>query len=90
MKKLTKLVFSAFALIGMLSLFIQANQPNDHYAYPETHVWEMVRSNDVYLYNKVTGEVRRFPDNPSDNHGGDFIKKREVVTGYITQQEMAK
>jgi len=90
MKKLTKIVLSVFALIGMLSLFIQANQPNDHYAYPETHVWEMVRSNDVYLYNKVTGEVRRFADSPSDDHAGDFNKKKAIVTGYITQQEMAK
>ena len=90
MKKLTKLVFGAFALIGMFSLFIQANQPNDFMVYPETHVWEMVKGNDVYLYNKVTGEVRRFADSPSDSHAGDFNKKKAIVTGYITQQEMAK
>jgi hypothetical protein len=71
-----------------LKTYIQANVPNDCNIYPETHIWEMVKGDDVYLYNKVTGEVRRFADNPSDNHATHFAKQKEIVTRYIVQKEL--
>lgn len=65
MEKLKNYGIGFFAVVGLLSLLTQATtEPN--YGTPPSHVWE-IHSNQytgsgaeqVYILNKVTGEVRR-------------------------------
>ena len=73
MKNIKDITISIFAVIGFVAIFTafinqpeQANQPT----VPESHVWEGVSTEGTsnsggrfYLYNKVTGEVRKFNRN---------------------------
>ncbi|AOR27878.1 hypothetical protein FORMB_08270 [Formosa sp. Hel1_33_131] len=73
--KLKDILLYSLAIIGTASLFIsasnQSTSPNP--TTPESHVWEMFNGNGTYLFNKVSGEVRKYD--------GQFIelnKKGEV------------
>lgn len=66
MEKFTNFGLGFLAAIGLLSLLTQATtEPN--YGTPPSHVWE-IQSNQywhtgqeqVYILNKVTGEVRKY------------------------------
>ena len=57
----------SMACIGAVSLFLSAYQPQQATSTSlESHVWQMQTAerqgadNRVYLYNKVTGEVRKY------------------------------
>ena len=74
MKNIKDITLSIFAVIGfvaILSSFNNQTQQETH-GTPESHVWELVvtsppssssssaREGRVYLYNKITGEVRKY------------------------------
>ena len=68
MKNIKDITISIFAIIGfafLLSSFTQSHSSQvgsiqkQEVGIPESHVWEMtLNSNDAYMFNKVTGEVR--------------------------------
>ena len=67
MKNIKDITISIFAIIGFVALVTgftnEAEQPQQMYATPESHVWEMFRqegSSFGYLVNKQTGEVRKY------------------------------
>jgi len=70
MKNIKDITISIFAVIGFVAIITAfTNQPEqaNQQTVPESHVWEGVSSEAsansegrFYLYNKVTGEVRKF------------------------------
>ena len=69
MKNIKDITLLAFAVIGFYTIITaftstESNQPQQVYATPESHVWEMyanaTSTSTTYLYNKTTGEVRRY------------------------------
>ena len=59
----------SLACVGAVSLFLSAYQPQQTTStVPESHVWELkiaesnaqANGGRAYLYNKVTGEVRKY------------------------------
>jgi len=68
------IVIGIFAVIGFTAVvmgFTNETEPQQTYGTPESHVWEFVMPNNTgkttlysqpYLYNKVTGEVRKYND----------------------------
>jgi len=68
MKNIKETIIGVFAVIGFVVIasgFTTNNATQEPtYGTPESHVWEMITPNNgngatAYLYNKVTGEVRR-------------------------------
>ena len=69
MKNIKDITLSAFAVIGFYTIITAFTSTESNPAQqvvnwtPESHVWEMNRPQESsygYLYNKVTGEVRKF------------------------------
>ena len=70
MKNIKDITLLAFAVVGFYTIITaftttESNQPQQVYATPESHVWEMhSTSNTNYSFafaiNKVTGEVRKY------------------------------
>ena len=64
MKNIKNIVIGIFAVIGFAAIVTGfTNESVQEHTVPESHVWEMVgASSDVsFLYNKQTGEVRKYP-----------------------------
>tara|TARA_Y200000002_G_scaffold44777_1_gene32412 strand:+ start:343 stop:636 length:294 start_codon:yes stop_codon:yes gene_type:complete len=68
MKNIKDITLSIFAIIGFISIITAFNtQPEQQtHGTPESHVWEIYGNNGgqytstyAYMYNKVTGEVRK-------------------------------
>ena len=68
MKNIKDITLSIFAIIGFLTILSSFNNQTQqtHSTVPESHVWELnVGANGngegrAYLYNKITGEVRKY------------------------------
>lgn len=64
------IVIGIFAVIGFTAIVMGFNNPAEPqqvtYGTPESHVWELVVGHTAagegraYLYNKITGEVRKY------------------------------
>ena len=89
MKNIKDITISIFAIIGFAFL-LSSFTPNGAeeteqqvYGTPESHVWEFAEQPDSsrpFLYNKVTGEVRKY-------NKYDVIKKNpDETSGYITMK----
>ena len=80
MKNFKDITLSIFAIIGFLAILSSFNnQPQQQtHGTPESHVWEFGAnmSNDAYLFNKVTGEVRALGDAPDKVSVYDLVKRR--------------
>ena len=68
MKNTKDITISIFAVIGFVAIITAfTNQPEqaNQTTTPESHVWEAIQNADgatsgrIYLYNKVTGEMRK-------------------------------
>ena len=69
MKNIKETIIGVFAVIGFVVVASgfttnNATQETTH-GTPESHVWEMITPNNgngatAYLYNKVTGEARKY------------------------------
>lgn len=80
MKNIKDITISIFAVIGFVAIITaftnqpeQANQPT----VPESHVWQSDISNEgrFYLYNKVTGEVRKYSKSiPNKSSMNEYIE----------------
>ena len=47
--------------IGVVALFISATTlPPQTSTVPESHVWEMFKGGGAFMFNKKTGEVRKY------------------------------
>ena len=71
MKNIKDITLSIFAIIGFISIITAFNtQPQQQTnGTPESHVWDTASDDtDVYMFNKVTGEVRFLPG----NQGGKY------------------
>lgn len=90
--KLKDILLYSFAAIGVCSLFIAATKTPQQTtsAVPESHIWELKFAETQamnwavpYLYNKKTGEVRKYENRPmiSDRKGtliNEFYKTIEA------------
>ena len=71
MKKIKDVIIGVFAVIGFAAIVTGfTNEAVQEHTVPESHVWEgIIEANDgrIHLYNKKTGEVRKYalgwPDN---------------------------
>lgn len=80
MKNIKEIVVAMFALVGVFSIINgfttkEQSKPENNVT-PESHVWEGLGSavnNDLFIYNKVTGEVRSLGD------GIDKVGKYKVM-----------
>ena len=91
MKNITDITLSIFAIIGfvaILSSFTNQSKTQETHGTPESHVWEAMsvestaQGERVYLYNKATGEMRKysktFPSAKQKNNDGyTFVKMFE-------------
>ena len=63
MKNIKEVIIGVFAVIGFAAIVTGfTNEAEQEHTVPESHVWEMVVSSNAvsYLYNKQTGEVRKY------------------------------
>lgn len=64
MKNIKDITISIFAIIGFVAILSSFNNQTQqtHSTVPESHVWDMANDeSDVYMFNRVTGEVRFMP-----------------------------
>ena len=86
MKNIKDITISIFAIIGfafLLSSFTPNGAEQQVYGTPESHVWEWSKQPDTsrpFLYNKVTGEVRKY------NKYDVTRKNPDETSGYITMK----
>ena len=86
--KLKDFLLYLMACVGAVSLFLSAYQPQQTTSnIPESHVWELkiaesnahANGGRAYLYNKVTGEVRKYNRaQPSDRKAQQYLVMREL------------
>jgi len=89
MKNIKDITISIFAIIGfafLLSSFTTNEVEETEqqvYGTPESHVWEMgfesASTSRAYLFNKVTGEVRKYSKSFDTKKPDDF-------SGYLTMK----
>ena len=79
--------------IGVVALFISATTlPPQTSTVPESHVWELVvgaygnGEGRAYLYNKVTGEVRKYSRIYPEFKG---VSNRDEAKSYIVMKDIA-
>ena len=80
MKNIKDITISIFAIIGFVAILSSFNNQTQqpHSTVPESHVWDAVASNsdDVFIFNKVTGEIRGLGDAPVKDGIYDVMKRR--------------
>ena len=83
------IVIGIFAVIGFTAIVMGFNNPAEPqqvtYGTPESHVWEAIyeKVDDIYLLNKVTGEVRMVKGYIKESYGFNGRKLR-----YISSQNL--
>ena len=88
MKNIKDITISIFAIIGfvtILSSFNNQSEPQVTHGTPESHVWEIVMSNNTnpraYSINKVTGEVRKYNSAiDKATQDNDYVVMKEFYT----------
>ena len=80
MKNIKDITLSIFAIIGFVAILSSFNNQTQqtHSTVPESHVWDAVTSsgNNVYIFNKVNGEIRGLGDAPVKDGIYDVMKRR--------------
>ena len=78
------IVIGIFAVIGFTAIVMGFNNPaepqQETYATPESHVWETVARDmeDIYLLNKVTGEIRMVREYMKESYSLNGRKLRYI------------
>ena len=103
MKNIKNIVIGIFAVIGFGAIvtgFTNETEQTPTFGTPESHVWEAAitlgagsTSSRLFLYNKVTGEVRKYNrtypsykyENWRDN-GTEFVVMKDVNTLELKQK----
>ena len=92
MKNIKDIVIGIFAVVGFAAIVTGFTNETSDPQYPESHVWEAAispgtgnSSGRLYMYNKVTGEVRKYnktyPSYKMDNwrdSGKEFLIMKNV------------
>ncbi|MBH46009.1 MAG: hypothetical protein CMC93_05285 [Flavobacteriaceae bacterium] len=86
MKNIKDITISIFAIIGFVAIITAfTNQPEQAnqtiYSTPDSHVWQSDISDQgrFYLYNKVTGEVRKYAQKTHGKEGyNHYVITKEV------------
>ena len=88
MKNIKDITISIFAIIGFVAIVSgfttneTKSESQQMYGTPESHVWEMkVSETDngrVYIYNKVTGEVRKYAAS-TIYAGNKYISMKQLI-----------
>lgn len=95
MKNIKDITISIFAIIGfvfILSSFTNQSEVQETHSTPESHVWELVvgaygnGEGRAYLYNKVTGEVRKYSRTYPEFKG---VSNRDEAKSYIVMKDIA-
>ena len=101
MKNIKDITFLAFAVVGFYTIITaftstESNQPQQVYATPESHVWELGFTEfegvgnwaHPFAINKVTGEVRKYNQRMISYDR----KLTQVISGdgYIVMKEKIK
>ena len=80
--KIKDITISIFAIIGFVFILSSFNtQTQETHSTPVSHVWEMnTESSAAYMFNKVTGEVRKYANSSSvsTKMDGAFIVSYEI------------
>ena len=78
MKNIKDITLSIFAIIGFLTILSSFNnQTQQNYRTPESHVWEINNvEDDSFMWNKITGEVRKLPETMSSGKYITLIEKK--------------
>ena len=80
------IVIGIFAVIGFTAIVMGFNNPAEPqqvtYGTPESHVWELVMDGSTtegraYLYNKITGEVRKYHRKIKGSDTSKYIVMKE-------------
>ena len=89
MKNIKDITISIFAVIGFVAIITTfTNQPEQAnqtvYSTPESHVWQSDISDEgrFYLYNKVTGEVRKYAQRLHGKEGYNHYVEMTRTTHY--------
>ena len=63
MKNIKDITISIFAIIGFVAILSSFNNQTQQEVHgtPESHAWEIVHQSEAYMWNKITGEVRKLP-----------------------------
>jgi hypothetical protein len=91
-------IIGAFAIFGLVALISSSNNAptviHEGSNTPESHVWEMFSSSEgtsgarAYIYNKQTGEVRKFSKGfPTGKHFIDGEQYGMLFRNYINMQK---
>ncbi|MDA9631721.1 hypothetical protein N9T03_00725 [Bacteroidota bacterium] len=75
--------------IGVVALFISATtQPPQTSTVPESHVWEMSKGAGVFMFNKITGEVRKYkPENLKYYSNGKLVEPDYGTYHLMTEKQ---
>ena len=78
MKNIKDITLSIFAIIGFLTILSSFNnQTQQNYGTPESHVWQISNvEDDSFMWNKITGEVRKLPETMSSGKYITLIEKK--------------
>ena len=81
MKNIKDITISIFAIIGFVAIVTgftnEAEQPQQMYATPESHVWAMMQTSaeSIVTLNKQTGEIRFVKKN-----GYEVIRQKQKLS----------
>ena len=78
MKNIKDITLSIFAIIGFISIISAFNTQSQQETHgtPESHVWDISNNeNDAYMWNKITGEVRKLPLSMSSGKYVTLVEK---------------
>ena len=85
MKNIKDITISIFAIIGFVAIITAfTNQPEqaNQTTTPESHVWQAIEGSDkdygtyIYMYNKVTGEMRKYENTGINRNEYGVMKER--------------
>jgi len=90
MKNIKEVIIGVFAVIGFAAIVTGfTNEAVQEHTVPESHVWEMhptLEENFGFMYNKVTGEVRKLN---SYTPKAFSTTKNKTNIGYIVMNEVS-
>ncbi|MCH1609068.1 MAG: hypothetical protein L7S52_04845 [Flavobacteriaceae bacterium] len=87
MKNIKDITISIFAIIGFVAIitaFTNQPQQGNQTTTPESHAWQSDISPEgrFYLYNKVTGEVRKYAQKTHGKEGYNIYVETTRSTHY--------
>ena len=84
MNNIKDIIIGIFAVIGFAAIVTGFTNETSDPQYPESHLWEMEISDGgrTYMYNKVTGEVRKYAQRTHGKEGYNHYVETTRSTHY--------